>query len=74
MALKTIQKINLKLEFLYRKNRSLTPELRQLLCNAITQPHFDYGCSTWYPNLTQKLRKSFKLYKINVFAFVFNWT
>ena len=44
MALKTIQKINLKLEFLYRK--TLTPELRQLLCNAITQPHFDYGFNT----------------------------
>ena len=61
MALKTIKKINQKLKFLYRKNRFLTPELRRLLCNAIIQPHFDYACSAWYPNLTQKLKKNFKL-------------
>ena len=42
---------------LYRKNQFLTPELRWLLCNAIIQPHFDYACFTWYPNLTQKLKK-----------------
>ena len=56
MALKTIEKINQKLKFLYRKNRFLTPELRQLLCNAIIQPHFCYVCSAWYPNLAQKLK------------------
>ena len=74
MALKTIKKINKKLKFLYRKNRFLTPELRRLLCNAIIQPHFDYACSAWYPNLTQKLKKKLQLWKTNVLAFVFNWT
>ena len=34
MALKVINKINGKLEFLYRKNRFLSPELRRMLCNA----------------------------------------
>ena len=28
-----------------------------MLCNAIIQPHFDYACSAWYPNLNEKLRK-----------------
>ena len=60
MALKTIKKINQKLKFLYRKNRFLTPELR-LLCNAIIQPQFDYACSAWYPNLTQKLKKKLQV-------------
>ena len=32
---------------LYRRNRFLTLEPRQLLCNAI-QPYFDYACSAWY--------------------------
>ena len=41
---------------LYRRNRFLTLEPRQLLCNAI-QPYFDYACSAWYTNLTQKLEK-----------------
>ena len=62
MALKTIKKINQKLKFLYRKNQFLTPELQQLLCNAIIQPHFDYTCSAWYPNLTQELKKKLQSY------------
>ena len=56
MALSVINKINNKLKFLYRKNRFLTSTLRRLLCNALIQPHFDYACSAWYPNLTKKLK------------------
>ena len=56
MALSVINKINNKLKFVYRKNRFLTPTLRQLLCNALIQSHFDYACSAWYPNLTKKLK------------------
>ena len=54
MALKVINKINGRLRFLYRKNRCLLPHLERLLCNAITQLHFDYACSAWYPNLNKK--------------------
>ena len=25
-----------------------------MLCNAFIQPHFDYACTAWYPNLTKK--------------------
>ena len=50
MALSVINKINDKLKFFYRKNGFLTPTLRQLLCNALIQPHFDYACSARYPN------------------------
>ena len=56
MTLFVINKINNKLKFLYRKNRFLTSTLRRLLCNALSQPHFDDACSTWYPNLTKKLK------------------
>ena len=56
MALKVINKINGKLKLLYRKNRYLTPYLKQLLCNALIQPHFDYACSAWYPNLNKKFK------------------
>ena len=58
MALNVIHKINNKLKFLYRKNNFLTPTMRRLLCNALIQPHFDYVCSAWYPNLTKKLKHS----------------
>ena len=49
--------MNSKLKFLYRKNRFLTPSLRRLLCNALIQPHFDYACSAWYPNLNKTLKQ-----------------
>ena len=56
MALKVINKINGRLKFLYRKNRYLTPYLKRLLCNALIQPHFDYVCSSRYPNLNKKFK------------------
>ena len=56
IALNVIHKINNKLKFLYRKNDFLKPTLRRLLCNALIQPHFDYACSAWYPNLKKKLK------------------
>ena len=56
-ALRVIEKINSKrLKFLYRKNRFLDVPLRRLLCNALIQPHFDYACTAWYPNLSKKLK------------------
>ena len=57
MALKVVNKTNRKLKFHYRKNSFLTPGLQRMLCNALIQPHFDYACSTWYPNLNVKLKK-----------------
>ena len=57
MATKVTGKINSRLKFFYRKNKFLTSSLRRLLCNALIQPHFDYACSAWYPNLTQNLNK-----------------
>ena len=55
-ALNVVNKTNNKLKFHYLINSFLTPALRRLLCNALIQPHFDYACSAWYPNLTKKLK------------------
>ena len=57
MALHVLNKVNSKLKFLYRKNKFLSPALRRLLCNAIIQPHFDYACAAWFPNLNVALKK-----------------
>ena len=57
MALNVINKVNSKLKFLYRKNRFLSPQLRRLLCNALIQPHFDFACSAWLPNLNKNILK-----------------
>jgi len=57
MAYNVIKKINMKLMFLYRKNKFLTPQLRRMLCNALIQPHFDYASTAWYPSLNANLKK-----------------
>ena len=56
MATKVLSKIHSRLRFLQRKNDCLTPYLRRLLCNALIQPHFDYACSAWFPNLNKNLK------------------
>ena len=32
-----------------------------MLCNALIQPHFDYACPVWYPNLTEKMKKKIQI-------------
>ena len=61
MALKVINKINVKLKFLYRKNIFLNPELQRMLCDALIQPYFDYACPAWYPNLIEKTKKKIQI-------------
>ena len=56
MASKPLKKINARLKFLYRQSRYLTPAYRRLLCSALIQPHFDYGCSSWLPLLKKNLK------------------
>ena len=56
MAVQVCTKVISKLKFLYRKNRFSSKELRRLLCNALIQPHFDYTCAAWYPNLNKKYK------------------
>ena len=55
MATAVLKKINSKLKFLYRKQNFLSKGLRRLLCNALIQPHFDYACQAWFPNLNKSL-------------------
>ena len=61
MALKVINKINSRLQFLYRINRYLLPHLKTFLCNAIIQPHFNYVCSAWYSNLNKKFKNKLQI-------------
>ena len=56
MALNVIDKVNLRLKFLHRQDRFLTPLLHRLLCNALIQPLFDYACTAWFSNLSKRLK------------------
>ena len=61
MAHYVMDKINNKIKFLYRKSQYLTKSLRRLHCNALIQPHFDYACSAWYPNLNKGFKKKLQV-------------
>ena len=61
MAKKLLVIINNKLKFLKRYKNSLSPKIRRMLCNSIIQPHFEYGCSAWYPVLTNNLKQKFQV-------------
>ena len=69
MALGVIGKINSRLKFLYLKNRFLDVPLRRLLCSALNQPHFDYACTAWYPQLTKKLKGKLQVTQNKCFRF-----
>ena len=32
-----------------------------MLCNTLIQPHFDFACSAWYPNLTNGLKSKLQI-------------
>ena len=61
MAMKSLKKINAKLQFLYRQNEFLHPKLRRLLCNSFNQPHFDYAFITWYILVSKKIKKKIQV-------------
>ena len=61
MALKVVNKINLRLKFLHRKKKFSNQALRSLLCNSLIQPHFVYASSAWYPNFTQTMKNKIQI-------------
>ena len=56
MAKRLLKKINGKTNFLYRQSSYLSYPLKRTLCNSLIQPHFDFACCTWYPNLSVSLK------------------
>ena len=64
MTRRALKKINGKLRVLYRQAIFLNPACKRLLCNALIQPHFDYGCTLWYPLLCKTFKKRFQIAQI----------
>ena len=71
-TLKVINKINSRLRFLYRKNGFLSPPLRRLHFNSLLEPHFDYACSAWYPNLNKRLKSKLQILQNKCTQFCLN--
>ena len=64
MTRRALKKINGEIKFLYRQAIFLNPACKRLLCNALIQPHFDYGCTSWYPLLCKTFKKRFHIAQI----------
>ena len=73
MAKKCLLKINNKLKFLGRYKGVLSYKLRRMLCNTFIQPHFDYGCSAWFPILSKALKHKFQTAQNKCVRFCLNW-
>ena len=72
MASKVLKNVNAKLKFLYHQSRYLTPAYRRLLCNASIQPHFDYGCYSWFPLLKKSLKLKLQNFQNKCIRFSLN--
>ena len=62
---KVKNKNNMKLKFVNRKSKFITPQLRRMFCNALIEPCFAYACPALYPHLTKK----YKSCKVNAYGF-----
>ena len=56
MAKMVLKKVNGKKKFLYRQSRYLSYPLKKMLCNMLIQPHYDFACCSWFPNLSISLK------------------
>ena len=56
MSLRLLEISALDWSFFIEKIGFLNVPLSRVVCKAVIQPHLDYVCTAWYPNLTKKLK------------------
>ena len=56
MARIILRKVNRKQKLLYRQSRYLSYPLKRMLWNTLLQPHYNFACCSWYPNLSMSLK------------------
>ena len=61
MARRVLKKINTNLNFLCRQSNYLNYSSRRLLRNALIQPNFDYGCTSWCALLSKALKTKLRI-------------
>ena len=62
-----LHKIYLKTKISIQKKQV---PFKSLLCNALIQPHFNYACAAWYPNLNKKYKKKLAGFTKQVYTFL----
>ena len=61
IARRVLKKISTKLIFLWRQSNYLKYSSKRLVCNALMEPHFDYGCILRYPLLSKALKTKLQI-------------
>ena len=67
-----VNKVNLKIRFLYRQTNFMKFETKKTLASAIILPHFDYAISSWYCGLTKTLQNKLQSAQNRVIRFILN--
>ena len=69
MVCRVLKNIKTKLNFLLSQSNYLNYLSRRLLYNALTQPHFDYVCTSWHSLLSKVLKSKLKISHIKCIHF-----
>ena len=59
--MKSPRKTNTKLQFLYEQSEYLTPQPCNLLCNSLIQQRFHCACVSWYPLISENIKKKIEV-------------
>lgn len=73
MGSNIVTKINKGLKFMYRKGKFLTFKMRKLLCTAVFQSHFDYGCNVYYRGLDKQTRTKLQTAQNKIIRFILGY-
>ena len=68
IASNVIKKANGRLKFLYRHSNCLNFKSRKTLTSALIMRYFDYTCSCWYSDLSEKYKNQLQSFKIKLFV------
>ena len=68
-----VRNVNSVLKFLYRKSSFLKFRNRKLLCSALLQSRFDYGCNVFYRGLYRDMKVKFQTAQNKIIRFILGY-
>ncbi len=67
-----ISKSNSRLKFLYKQASCLPTATKKTLCLALTHSNSDYPVSSWYPAMSQMVKKKIQVFQNKLIRFMLN--
>lgn len=72
IVLSIIQKVNVRLKFLYRNAYCIGTQSRMILCSVLIQCYFDQACFSWYCGINKQLKHRLQVTQNKIVRFVLN--